>query len=141
MDRAPGLSARLKLTFSYAGLVMLAGSLLVAVAWVFFRARNVEDAMRLLSGMAGLVHAPRMYSLLDMSRPLAFLAAALLLPNTIDLFENSGALLVPRKTLRHWSPISVSWRPSVGWALTCGLAGGIGLLAMGGTSEFLYFRF
>ena len=35
MARAPGLSARLKLTFSYAGLVMLAGSLLIAVAWIF----------------------------------------------------------------------------------------------------------
>ena len=33
--RAPGLSARLKLTFSYTGLVMLAGSLLIAVAWIF----------------------------------------------------------------------------------------------------------
>ncbi|MEY9860716.1 two-component system sensor histidine kinase VanS [Catenulispora sp. GAS73] len=29
------MSARLKLTFSYAGIVMLAGSLLIAVAWVF----------------------------------------------------------------------------------------------------------
>ncbi|WP_194894527.1 sensor histidine kinase [Catenulispora pinisilvae] len=35
MDRAPGWSIRLKLTLSYAGLVMLAGSLLIAVAWVF----------------------------------------------------------------------------------------------------------
>ena len=35
MARAPGMSARLKLTFSYAGIVMLAGSLLIAVAWVF----------------------------------------------------------------------------------------------------------
>ena len=36
MDRAPGLSVRLKLTLSYAGFLMLAGALLLAVVWVFF---------------------------------------------------------------------------------------------------------
>ncbi len=35
MDRAPGLSARLKLTLSYAGFLMLAGALLIAAMWVF----------------------------------------------------------------------------------------------------------
>ncbi len=35
MSREPGLSVRLKLTLSYAGLVMLAGVLLLAVVWVF----------------------------------------------------------------------------------------------------------
>ncbi len=35
MDRAPGLSVRLKLTVSYAGFVMLAGALLLAAVWVF----------------------------------------------------------------------------------------------------------
>ena len=35
VDRAPGLSVRLKLTLSYAGFLMLAGVLLLAVVWVF----------------------------------------------------------------------------------------------------------
>ena len=35
MDRAPGLSVRLKLTLSYAGFLVLAGVLLLAVVWVF----------------------------------------------------------------------------------------------------------
>ncbi len=35
MDRPPGLSVRLKLTLSYAGFLMLAGALLLAVVWVF----------------------------------------------------------------------------------------------------------
>ncbi len=35
MDRAPGLSVRLKLTLSYAGFLMLAGALLLAAVWVF----------------------------------------------------------------------------------------------------------
>ena len=35
MDRAPGLSVRLKLTVSYAGFLMVAGGLLLAAVWVF----------------------------------------------------------------------------------------------------------
>src|SRR5439155_926123 len=35
VDRAPGLSVRLKLTLSYAGFLMLAGALPLAAAWVF----------------------------------------------------------------------------------------------------------
>jgi two-component system sensor histidine kinase VanS len=35
VDRAPGLSVRLKLTLSYAGFLMLAGGLLLAAVWVF----------------------------------------------------------------------------------------------------------
>ena len=35
MNRAPGLSIRLKLTLSYAGFLMVAGVLLLAVVWVF----------------------------------------------------------------------------------------------------------
>ena len=34
MDRAPGLSARLKLTLSYAGFLLLAGVLMLAAVWV-----------------------------------------------------------------------------------------------------------
>jgi two-component system, OmpR family, sensor histidine kinase VanS len=35
VDRAPGLSVRLKLTLSYAGFLMVAGVLLLGVVWVF----------------------------------------------------------------------------------------------------------
>jgi two-component system sensor histidine kinase VanS len=42
VDRAPGLSVRLKLTLSYAGFLMLAGTLLLAVVWVFLL-RYVPD--------------------------------------------------------------------------------------------------
>src|SRR5215208_6452433 len=35
VDRAPGLSVRLKLTLSYAGFLMLAGGLMLAALWVF----------------------------------------------------------------------------------------------------------
>ena len=42
MDRAPGLSVRLKLTLSYAGFLMLAGALLLAAVWVFLL-RDLPD--------------------------------------------------------------------------------------------------
>ncbi|WP_051808343.1 sensor histidine kinase [Actinoplanes subtropicus] len=42
MDRAPGWSVRLKLTLSYAGFLMLAGTLLLGVVWVFLL-RYVPD--------------------------------------------------------------------------------------------------
>jgi two-component system sensor histidine kinase VanS len=42
MNRRPGLSARLKLTISYAGFLILAGALLLAVVWVFLL-RYVPD--------------------------------------------------------------------------------------------------
>ena len=44
MARQPGLSVRLKLTLSYAGVIMLAGFLLLAVVWVFLL-RYVPDGV------------------------------------------------------------------------------------------------
>ncbi len=45
MDRAPGLSVRLKLTLSYAGLLTLAGALLLAAVWVFLLRYEPEGAI------------------------------------------------------------------------------------------------
>src|ERR687883_1725739 len=44
VDRAPGFSVRLKLTLSYAGLLMLAGALPLAAAWVFLLRYARDDA-------------------------------------------------------------------------------------------------
>lgn len=49
MDRAPGLSVRLKLALSYAGFVTLAGALLLAAVWVFLR-RYVSDGVLFTPG-------------------------------------------------------------------------------------------
>ncbi|CAA9294568.1 MAG: Two-component system sensor histidine kinase, partial [uncultured Chloroflexi bacterium] len=46
MDRAPGLSVRLKLTLSYAGLLMLAGAVLLAAVWVFLVRYGPDDTAR-----------------------------------------------------------------------------------------------
>jgi two-component system sensor histidine kinase VanS len=53
VDRAPGLSVRLKLTLSYAGFLMVAGVLLLAVVWVFLL-RYVPDR-EVLVGPGGFI--------------------------------------------------------------------------------------
>ncbi|MBO3746109.1 HAMP domain-containing histidine kinase [Streptosporangiaceae bacterium NEAU-GS5] len=60
MNRAPGMSVRFKLTLSYAGFLMLAGALLLAVVWVFLL-RYVPDgaimALRFVPNRSDLLRA------------------------------------------------------------------------------------
>jgi two-component system, OmpR family, sensor histidine kinase VanS len=56
VDRAPGLSVRLKLTLSYAGFIMLAGALLLAAVWLFLL-RYVPDRALLISASTP-IHGP-----------------------------------------------------------------------------------
>ncbi len=83
MNRRPGLSARLKLTFSYAGIVLLAGALLVAVAWVFALrwipdndARTIEQAV---GSHSVIITGPSRSELLRGFAPAAVAALAFLL--------------------------------------------------------------
>jgi two-component system, OmpR family, sensor histidine kinase VanS len=50
VDRAPGLSVRLKLTLSYAGFLMLAGALLLTAVWAFLLRYVPERALLVPSG-------------------------------------------------------------------------------------------
>src|ERR1035441_7308759 len=52
VDRAPGLSVRLKLTLSYAGFLMLAGALLMGAVWLFLL-RYVADRAFIVPGSTG----------------------------------------------------------------------------------------
>jgi two-component system, OmpR family, sensor histidine kinase VanS len=54
VDRAPGLSVRLKLTLSYAAFLMLAGALLLAAVWVFLL-RYVPEQALIVPGSTGKV--------------------------------------------------------------------------------------
>ncbi|MGE7386489.1 sensor histidine kinase [Streptomyces sp. NPDC004126] len=73
MTRRPGLSARLKLTISYAGFLLLAGALLLAVVRVFLL-RYVPDSPKGLLGVA-----PNRYLLVRVFAPAAATAMAFLL--------------------------------------------------------------
>src|SRR5205085_9439351 len=67
VDRAPGLSVRLKLTLSYAGFLMLAGAVLLVVGYfslsrgvhpgVIFMVRSHADLLRAFAPIAAIVMA------------------------------------------------------------------------------------
>ena len=80
MDRAPGLSVRLKLTLSYAGFLMLAGALLLAAVWVFLL-RYVPDRAFIVPGSRHSVHGvfPVRSNLLHVFAPRAAAVLAFLL--------------------------------------------------------------
>ena len=73
MPRRPGLSARLKLTLSYAGFLAVAGALLLAVVWGFLL-RYVPDNQQGLLGVS-----PNRYLLVRTFFPAAAVAMAFLL--------------------------------------------------------------
>lgn len=81
MNRRPGLSARLKLTFSYAGFLLLAGALLLAVMWVFVLRwlPDVDPDSFQKTSDAVIVTGPRRSDLLRGFAPAAAAALALLL--------------------------------------------------------------
>ena len=80
MDRAPGLSVRLKLTLSYAGFLMLAGALLLAAVWVFLL-RYVPDRALIVESTGTNLHGvfPIRSNLLHVFAPRAAAVLAFLL--------------------------------------------------------------
>jgi len=79
VERAPGLSVRLKLTLSYAGFLMLAGALLLGAVWVFLL-RYVPDRALLIDANAD-THGvfPVRSNLLHLFAPKAAIVLAFLL--------------------------------------------------------------
>jgi two-component system, OmpR family, sensor histidine kinase VanS len=80
VDRAPGLSVRLKLTLSYAGFLMLAGTLLLAAVWLFLL-RYVPDRATLIDASDNSTHGvfPIRSGLLHVFAPRAAAVLAFLL--------------------------------------------------------------
>ena len=97
MDRPPGLSARLKLTLSYAGFLMLAGVLLLAVVWVFLL-RYVPDSNdhAMPPGRMVLITGPSRSALLDAFVPKAAIAlGSLLVFGLVGGWILAGRMLTP----------------------------------------------
>lgn len=95
--RKPGLSARLQLTLSYVGFLMVAGGLLLAVVWVFLL-RYVPEGPRFGTGPSG----PDRSDLLDAFRPRAIQAlVALLVFGLIGGWLLAGRMLAPLNRITH----------------------------------------
>lgn len=97
MARPPGLSARLKLTLSYAGFLMVAGVLLLAVVWVFLL-RYVPDG-NLVSESPGSRPALFVPNRSDLERAFVPRAAAalgfLLILGLVGGWVLAGRMLAP----------------------------------------------
>ncbi|WP_199434525.1 sensor histidine kinase [Qaidamihabitans albus] len=103
MDRAPGLSVRLKLTLSYAGFLMLAGALLLAVVWVFLL-RYVPERVRIPAapGRGPGIFIPNRSDLLDAFAPKAVIALAFLLVfGLVGGWLLAGRMLAPLTHITH----------------------------------------
>jgi two-component system sensor histidine kinase VanS len=103
VDRAPGLSVRLKLTLSYAGFLMVAGALLLGVVWVFLlRYVPEREAMRGPGGFVPGGGSPTRSDLLDAFAPKAEIALALLLVfGFLGGWLLAGQMLAPLTRITH----------------------------------------
>ncbi|MFI7413134.1 sensor histidine kinase [Streptomyces sp. NPDC049627] len=105
MDRRPGLSARLKLTLSYAGFLLLAGSLLLAVVWVFvLRWLPTNDPVSIKQAFpdAIVVTGPDRSELLRGFAPAAAGAVAFLLMfGLLGGWILAGRMLAPLTRIAH----------------------------------------
>ncbi|MFF4507506.1 sensor histidine kinase [Streptomyces sp. NPDC001401] len=103
MDRAPGVSVRLKLTLSYAGFLMLAGALLLAAVWLFLL-RYVPDRAMLINPddrPEGGVF-PIRSALLDVFAPRAAVVLAFLLVfGLVGGWILAGRMLAPLTRITH----------------------------------------
>jgi two-component system, OmpR family, sensor histidine kinase VanS len=95
VDRAPGLSVRLKLTLSYAGFVTLAGALLLGAVWVFLL-RYVPRGETVIVHNAHLFISPSRGALLrDFAPAAAILGAFLLVFGLVGGWLLAGRMLAP----------------------------------------------
>ena len=101
MDRAPGLSVRLKLTLSYAGFLMVAGALMLAAAWLAgqqggsfeFLLRYVPDGA--ISAIGGLVPGNDSFLLRAFAPAAAVVLAFLLVFGLLGGWLLAGRMLAP----------------------------------------------
>jgi D-alanyl-lipoteichoic acid acyltransferase DltB (MBOAT superfamily) len=127
----PGRIASTALTF-----------LAVVVAWVFFRAENIETALAMLCSMAGLND---LGTLSGFRHNVIWLAACALivwgLPNTQEFMGRRipNAAVASGGLLARF-PV-IAWHPSRAWLAAILALGLASLASLNRVSEFLYFQF
>jgi len=127
----------LQSTLFHAGKV-LSVYIAALIAFAFFRAESTGAALRLLMGMSGEngfgLPIPRT-TLLHLGILFIVIWFA---PNTQQIMSNYEPAL-GRITLNPYN--FLNWAPSIHWGMIAGFLMLIGILALGGTTEFLYFQF
>jgi alginate O-acetyltransferase complex protein AlgI len=120
----------------------------VMFAWVPFRASDLSSAVNMWRGMLMLngvklkdhpvseINADNLHLLLIL------MAFCLLLPNTSEIFRDTGALLrTPGYPETEKRALVIRWRPVALWAFGCIILFWISVLKLNDPSEFLYFQF
>jgi two-component system sensor histidine kinase VanS len=95
VDRAPGLSVRLKLTLSYAGFLMLAGGLLLGAVWVFLLRYVPRGETVLVHGTHIFISPGRGALMRDFAPAAAILGAFLLVFGLLGGWLLAGRMLAP----------------------------------------------
>ena len=96
MDRAPGLSVRLKLTLSYAGFLMLAAASMLAAAWLAGQYRqSFEFLDGAISATGGLVPGNSSFLLRAFAPAAAIVLAFLLVFGLLGGWILAGRMLAP----------------------------------------------
>jgi D-alanyl-lipoteichoic acid acyltransferase DltB (MBOAT superfamily) len=121
--RMPALPAVLGVVATY---------LCVLVGAVVFRAETLGQAGALLAGMVGV------HGVGDVRPDLSAMVAGLWLAG---LYGVVWLAPTTRQFVLGEASGRFGWRATPGWAVVMGCAACLGLLAAGGTGEFLYFRF
>lgn len=130
----------------------------VVVAWVFFRATDVNAALTMLSAMAGVngIAAPPSLASVVPDLPLSTapvdggialgIAFGLLLlawfaPNTQQITGYIGPEGAYGSGISEPGPAAFRWQGNVRWAVVIGLLFATSLMLMSRVSEFIYFQF
>jgi len=121
----------------------------VAASMVIFRSANLKTATDLLQGMLGLhgIGLSGLRSGMGLKRMAFWIATSAFIafacPNTLQILRRYEPAL-------GWKPSShdgataearILWEPSLAWAVAVAMIAAIGILHLGGRSEFLYWQF
>ena len=118
----------------------------VAASMVIFRSANLKTATHLLQGMLGL-HGIGLSGGLALKHIAFWLAAsafiAFVCPSSLQILSRFEPALGWKPSPRDGAtvPTRFLWRPSLAWAAAVAAIVAIGILNLGGQSEFLYWQF
>jgi alginate O-acetyltransferase complex protein AlgI len=121
----------------------------VAASMVIFRSANLRTAADLLRGMLGLhgIGLSVLRSSIGLKRMALWIAGpafiAFVCPNTLQILSRYEPALgwKPSPQDGATAKTRILWRPSLAWAAVVAMIVAIGILNLGGQSEFLYWQF
>ena len=108
------------------------------VAFAFFRATSTGSALHLIAGMAGFHGIGNALPRTVLLQLAILFAVVWFAPNTQQIMTRYEPAL-GRAIANPYAYLI--WSPASRWAIVAGTVAALGVLALGGTTEFLYFQF